>query len=251
MDFNKIRNGFRDEMTALKPLLHAAYRSIHAYQMQRNSDKERCMRGAIAETAAILRSFIGHIPPSKGKYIAALQWQEEMTSSDLIMCFDQAVYELHLWTMLQELGIKKGRWARGRQPWSRELRALLDERRFVDKNEDEGSQPPREERFKASGTPACRGTAQGAACIVHGKDDFHKVKAGMIVVTGMSTPDFTAIAGLMAGLVTDRGGVLCHAAILAREYNIPCVVGCLNATESIADGEWIRLDAVSGVIMGT
>jgi phosphohistidine swiveling domain-containing protein len=44
--------------------------------------------------------------------------------------------------------------------------------------------------------------------------------------------------------------VVCHAAILAREFNIPCIVGCGDATEKIADGRVIRMDAISGVVMG-
>ena len=65
----------------------------------------------------------------------------------------------------------------------------------------------------------------------------------------MTTPDFIMVAHLISGIITDRGGVVCHAAILAREFDIPCIVGCQTATTTITDGEQIRLDAISGIVV--
>jgi phosphohistidine swiveling domain-containing protein len=248
-DFNKIRISFEAELAELKPLLRNAYQSIHVYQLHRNTENEIKMREAITDTATILNLFIPHIPGSKGRYIQALKRQQEMSSFDLIVCFDQAIYELHLWTMLKELSIKRGVWSHGQQPWSKELRILLNERQQIDKDNSIVN-VNKEELFKVSGTPACRGNAEGPAIIVLNKDDFHRVKSGSILITTMTTPDFIEIANLITGLVTDRGGVVCHAAILAREFNIPCIVGCYDATKTIKDGEIIRMDAISGVVMG-
>jgi phosphohistidine swiveling domain-containing protein len=246
--FNKIRIGFEDERQNLKPLLRAAYQSIYDFQLHRTSENEAKMRKAIVETTVILNVFIDYIPPSKGKYILALQRQADMLAFDLVICFDQAIYELHLWMMLQELGIKRGKWSKhNKLPWSKELRRLLDERQHTVVSTDHGD---KEELFLVSGTPACRGSAQGPSCIVRSIDDFHKVKSGNIVITEMTTPDFIMIAELISGIVADRGGVLCHAAILAREYNIPCIVGCVDATSTINEGQIIRMDAVSGVVVG-
>lgn len=247
INFNKIRNGYRTELAQLKPLLRTAYQSIHDYQLERNYENEMIMRDAITDTIPILSVFIPHIAGSKGKYILALNRQNEMVPFDLIVCFDTAIYELHLWTMLKELGVKRGRWSRGQQPWSKELRALLDERQQIDNNI---RQAGKEERFKVSGTPACRGHASGPAAKVLDENDFSKLKTGSILITRMTTPEFIQVAHLIAGLITDNGGVLCHAAILAREFNIPCIVGCCDATTAINDGEMIRMDAVSGVVMG-
>ncbi|MFC3773190.1 hypothetical protein [Paenibacillus sp. GCM10012303] len=130
-DFNKVRNGFGDELAQLKPLLREAYQTVHEYQLQRIPANEIKMREAIAAAAVILNIFIPHILSSKGKYIEALGRQQEMSPFDLIVCFDQAIYELHLWTLLQELGIKRGEWSRSQQPWSKELRTLLDERQQI------------------------------------------------------------------------------------------------------------------------
>lgn len=167
-----------------------------------------------------------------------------MVPFDLIMCFDQAIFEMHVWETLSELGIKRGQWAKN-NPWSKELRILLDERQAVHNNDN----PTVEEEFLSSGTTACRGSVQGRASIAIGKEHFHKIKEGDILVTTMTSPDFIEVAHLISGIVADRGGVLCHAAILAREFNIPCIVGCQTATTTIKDGDHIRLDATAGIVL--
>lgn len=65
-----------------------------------------------------------------------------------------------------------------------------------------------------------------------------------------TTPDFIEVAYLISGIITDRGGNVSHAAILAKGFNIPCVVGCQTATTTIRDGDLIRLDATAGVVLG-
>jgi phosphohistidine swiveling domain-containing protein len=248
VDFNKIRIGFEDERKKLRPLLRDAYQSIYDYQLHRTTENETKMRAAITATITILNLFVEYIPAYKGKYIQVLKRQEEMATFDLIICFDQAIYELHFWVMLKNLGVKRGGYARDQQqPWSKELRQLLNERQQVD---TDNRIENKEELFLVSGKPACRGTALGSACIVLDNNDFQKVKSGSILVTPMTTPDFIEVANLISGLVTDRGGILCHAAILAREFNIPCIVGCHTATIAIKDGELIRVDAISGVVLG-
>lgn len=168
-----------------------------------------------------------------------------MAPFDLIMCFDQAIFEMHVWDTLSELRIKRGQWAKD-NTWSKELRDLLNERQEVRQNDNDLNI---EEEFLVSGTPASRGSAQGRACIALDKEHFHKVKKGDILVTTMTTPEFIEVAHLISGLITDRGGVVCHAAILAREFNIPSVVGCQTATTTIKDGDQIRLDATSGIVV--
>ncbi|WP_274365877.1 PEP-utilizing enzyme [Paenibacillus thermotolerans] len=204
------------------------------------------MREAIDATRESLEYFANRMPASKGKYSIALRRLDEMSPFDLIMCFDQAVFEMHLWETLSELGIKREQWAK-ENPWSKQLRALLDERQEVHPTDNSLNN---EEKFLVSGTTACRGSAQGRACIALDKQHFHKITKGDILVTTMTTPDFVEVAHLISGIVTDRGGVVCHAAILAREFNIPCVVGCQTATTNIKDGDLIRLDATAGIVLG-
>jgi len=237
--FNRVRIWFGDEIEKLKPLVHDAYRHIHAYQLNRTPVNESKVRESIGRATPILQLFIQHIPAYKAKYIQILQQQQELKPSDLIICFDRAIYELHLYATIG----RSGAWSQ--EPWSKELRALLDERQAYEQRPVSG-----DETFLTSGKPACSGEAQGPAALITSMEDLPRVTKGSILVTPMTTPDFIEIAGLLSGLVTDRGGVVCHAAILAREFNIPCIVGCGDATRKIRDGQLIRMDAVSGIIMG-
>ena len=59
----------------------------------------------------------------------------------------------------------------------------------------------------------------------------------------MTTPDYVSAMEKVAGFITDEGGITCHAAILSREFNVPCIVGTVNATNKIKDGEIVELDA--------
>jgi rifampicin phosphotransferase len=99
-----------------------------------------------------------------------------------------------------------------------------------------------------AGTGASPGTAEGLARVVTGSDDFGRVRPGEIVVATTTTPAWTPLFPSLAGLVTDAGGILSHAAIIAREYRIPAVVGAAGATASIPDGARIRIDGRTGEI---
>jgi pyruvate,water dikinase len=78
--------------------------------------------------------------------------------------------------------------------------------------------------------------------------DFGRIQDGDILVTRATTAAFNIALPLLSGIVTDRGGLLCHAAIVSREYGIPGVVGTANATTQIPDGARIRLDGGAGTV---
>jgi len=96
------------------------------------------------------------------------------------------------------------------------------------------------------GTGASDGTGDGPARIVLGHDDFRRVRPGDVVVTTTTTPAWTPLFPSLAGLVTETGGILSHAAIVAREYGLPTVVGAAGATRAIPDGTRIRVDGRTG-----
>ncbi len=76
-------------------------------------------------------------------------------------------------------------------------------------------------------------------------DDF---KDGNILVTGMTTPDFTPLVKICGAIVTDEGGITCHAAIVSREMKKPCVIGTKIATKVFKDGDMVEVDADKGVV---
>ncbi len=98
------------------------------------------------------------------------------------------------------------------------------------------------------GIPASRGTANGRACLVRGPEDFGKLQPGEILVAPATTPAWTPLFGVAAGLVTDYGGLLSHAGVVAREYGLPAVLGTNIATQTIQDGDEIRVDGDRGVV---
>ena len=92
------------------------------------------------------------------------------------------------------------------------------------------------------------GKIQGIVKILNSYEDIYKVNKGDIIVTTMTTPDFVAAMEKAAGFITDEGGITCHAAIISREFDVPCIVGTINATEKLKDGQLIEMNAYTGII---
>lgn len=99
-----------------------------------------------------------------------------------------------------------------------------------------------------SGSIANRGKIKGTARVLTSYQDIYKVEKGDIIVATMTTPDYVSAMEKAGGFITDEGGITCHAAILSREFNVPCIVGTVNATRKIKDGQRIELDAYTGKI---
>jgi phosphohistidine swiveling domain-containing protein len=95
------------------------------------------------------------------------------------------------------------------------------------------------------GTGASSGTVTAVARVVRGPEDFARVSGGEVLVCTTTTPAWTPLFPSLAALVTDTGGVLCHAAVVAREYGLPAVVGAEVATQRIPDGALVRVDGES------
>ena len=98
------------------------------------------------------------------------------------------------------------------------------------------------------GTPGSHGIAIGAARVVRGPSDFATVQSGEIVICPYTDPAWTPLFTIAAGVVTETGGALSHAAIVAREYGIPAVLGVPDALNSIQNGQRITLDGTAGTI---
>jgi rifampicin phosphotransferase len=99
-----------------------------------------------------------------------------------------------------------------------------------------------------SGAGASPGVGEGTARVVESLADFGRIAAGDVLVVATTTPAWTPLFGSLAALVTETGGILSHAAIVAREYRIPAVVGAAGATTAIPDGARVRVDGTSGEI---
>ncbi|MFH1276664.1 MAG: PEP-utilizing enzyme [Candidatus Woesearchaeota archaeon] len=98
------------------------------------------------------------------------------------------------------------------------------------------------------GDIANKGKVIGKVKIINHKKDLSKVKKGDIIVAGMTTPDHLIAMEQAAGFITDTGGVTCHAAIIAREMNKPCITGTKIATRVLKDNDLVELDADNGIV---
>jgi pyruvate,water dikinase len=97
-----------------------------------------------------------------------------------------------------------------------------------------------------TGFAASPGIVEGVARVVATVDDIARVKDGDILVCAVTAPSWAPIFGRIKGAVSDIGGTMSHAAIVAREYGLPAVVGTGNGTKRIKDGQRIRVDGAAG-----
>lgn len=98
------------------------------------------------------------------------------------------------------------------------------------------------------GVAASAGVYDGRARVIQGPDDFERLEQGDVLVAAFTTPAYNVVLPLLGAVVTDRGGVLSHPAIVAREFGIPAVVGTGRATTVVRDGARIRVDGTEGKV---
>ncbi|MGZ8562335.1 MAG: PEP/pyruvate-binding domain-containing protein [Candidatus Limnocylindria bacterium] len=97
-----------------------------------------------------------------------------------------------------------------------------------------------------SGVPASPGRATGLVRVIRGPDEFDKLRPGEILVAPMTAPAWTPLFNRAAAVVTDVGSAASHASIIAREYGIPAVVGCGDATARLRTGMRVTVDGSTG-----
>jgi phosphohistidine swiveling domain-containing protein len=99
------------------------------------------------------------------------------------------------------------------------------------------------------GITACKGKVKGPVKVIHHSNELDKVKEGDVFVAKYTFPRYTTAMLKCVAIVTDEGGLTTHAAIIARENNIPCIVGTKRATTVLKEGDIVEVDADKGVII--
>lgn len=99
-----------------------------------------------------------------------------------------------------------------------------------------------------SGTTACSGRASGTVKIINVPEDMVKMNQGDILVSTATTPSVVPAMKKASAILTDEGGLTCHAAIVSREMGTPCVVGLKIATKFLKDGDLVEVDAGKGIV---
>jgi len=111
---------------------------------------------------------------------------------------------------------------------------------------DEITQP--EETNMLRGQGACTGIYTGIARVISREDEFDRVQPGDVLICPTTSPSWNILFGKIGALVTDTGGILSHAAIIAREFSIPAVVATRNGTKVVTDGLRVQVDGTTGLI---
>lgn len=112
------------------------------------------------------------------------------------------------------------------------------------------------EKIEADGASEIKGSVAykidhvvaGKARLISGFKDMHDFQEGEILVTEMTNPDYVPVMKLAAAIVTNEGGITCHAAIASRELKVPCVIGTKVATNVIKTGDMVEVDTLNGII---
>lgn len=112
----------------------------------------------------------------------------------------------------------------------------------------EESVPTETKRVEWHGRGVSQGVVRGVARIVQEPRELGRVGAGEILVAPSTDPAWTPVFGRLGGLVMERGGVLSHGAVVAREYHLPAVTAIPNVTHLLQDGEWIELNGTEGIV---
>jgi phosphohistidine swiveling domain-containing protein len=106
------------------------------------------------------------------------------------------------------------------------------------------------EELKADlyGAAAAPGIAEGVARVIMSSEQLSEVQPGEILVAPGTSASWTVVFSVIKGLVTDGGGALSHPVIMAREFGVPCVSGCVEGTKKIKTGQRIQVDGDRGVV---
>ena len=93
-----------------------------------------------------------------------------------------------------------------------------------------------------------KGNVTGKVRIIKSFDEFHLFQEGEILVTGMTRPEYVSLMRIASAIITDEGGITCHAAIVSRELKKPCIIGTKFATQTLKDGDMVNVDATTGIV---
>lgn len=102
------------------------------------------------------------------------------------------------------------------------------------------------EKAEFYGQCACSGQATGKVCVVNTRKDLTKMAKGDVLVSCATSPELMPAIAKASAIVTDMGGIACHAAIVSRELGIPCVIGTKHATKTLKDGDVVEVNAGHG-----
>ena len=123
-----------------------------------------------------------------------------------------------------------------------------DENKPAASQEGEGGMDASQATVLLKGLGAAPGIATGSVKILKSAKEIDKIQKGDVLVAKMTSPDYVPAMKKAVAIITDEGGMTCHAAIVSRELGIPCIVGSTNATTLLKDGQIVTVDAKRGIL---
>jgi phosphohistidine swiveling domain-containing protein len=234
---NRIRNHFRREVEQLLPVLHETYRRVGVYQKRRAARDAQRLLAQLDVVAPLLEFFRPYVPGPKRGYFRALA-DRSLGVSDRIVALDVAVGSMHIAFRVPRAYMHRH---------SRRLLDVLEAARLCEQDA-ESARANAAPKALVLGIGASPGVAAGPAHVALRTSALRRLPTGSILVTTMTRPEVITTVGRAAAIVTDQGGSLCHAAIIARELHLPCVVGASDATRRIRTGWTIRVDGSAGAV---
>lgn len=99
------------------------------------------------------------------------------------------------------------------------------------------------------GVPSSQGVATGRVRVANNLEEAQSVQLGEILVAESTSPGWTPLFSLIAGIITEEGGVLSHSSVVAREFGIPAVIQIENATKKLKTGQVITIDGCEGKVV--
>ncbi len=118
----------------------------------------------------------------------------------------------------------------------------------TESQEVQGAMDASQANVLLKGLGAAPGIATGNVKILHSAKEIDKIQKGDVLVAKMTSPDYVPAMKKAVAIITNEGGMTCHAAIVSRELGIPCIVGTTNATELLKDGQVVTVDAKRGIL---
>jgi phosphoenolpyruvate synthase/pyruvate phosphate dikinase len=233
----KVRTLFAREIAELLPALHETYRRIGLFQKNRTPRTQQDLLDQLDRIGEQLFFFKAYLQPRKQSYFDALL-DHGLAISDRIVALDTAVGMMHI-----EFAVERAY----KHQESAALRRVLEQSRQSTADLLPPSSSP-SANLLVRGIPASPGTVTGKAFLISRNSDYRRMPADSVVVARMTRPELVLGMDRIAAIVTDIGGSLCHAAIVARERGIPCVVGTEKATQVIRNKMLVTVDGDAGEV---
>lgn len=232
--YQEARKKFRALLRRIHdPLLHQSATMVHVYAFLK-TDRMDVWRQMMAE----LRTFYSYIATLVPKYTLRDASNLTIQETEAILHGNKApaVREIRLRSANRTLYFFHGEKMEILRK-SSEMKKTLTMLERVTRNVHE-----------FQGVIACKGKARGHAKIVTHSSDLSKVQKGDVLIAKYTFPTYTPAMLTSAAIVTDEGGLTSHAAILSREYNIPCIIATHIATQVLKDGDVVEVDAEVGIV---